>query len=388
MNGRNTTYLAVQKGESVEISTFVESGKKGDYCPDCIVQVYWGIQGYVSKCAKSFHGYQFKKEKTTQKFRAPDQDGIYYLTMGNTLDYSCKNNVNRPRCEAEHAFAVLKVGNPDPQQKITLTTSKKGTSNVLKTTLVKPGCFGNLDKTEWFLDGNKLAFDNLREIPLTKYGMYEVKWFNCNTSISRVYNYNSEDNENNNSGGKISPVGVVKNSVTGSSASTSGSAKGTIKLTGNDVKVSNDSKEDQNPAIGVILKGNELKADESEEADIETLIANNDKFILEHLVFDLGQSYLTMEAKQELDKLGAYMKTHPTMKILLEGHTDRIGNARKNRILSEERVESAKSYLVAQGIVSRNISTKGWGHEKPLIISDNVEEGKINRRVEITILSR
>lgn len=388
INGKKTTFLSVQKGASVNISTFVESRKKGDYCPACIVQVYWGIRGHVSTCGKSFYGYQFKRKKTTQKFRAPDKDGIYYITMGGTLDYSCKNNVNRPRCEAEYAFAVLKVGNPDPQQKVALTKVKKGTANVLKTTLIKPGCFGGLDRTEWFLNGNKLAFDNQKEIPLTDEGLYEVRWFNCNTSINSTYRYSTDGDDKNNSADPPASVGVIKVSEPKSSTG-AGKAQGTIKLTGSSVTKSSDSGENnQNPALGVIIKGNPVKNNEPEETDIETLIANNDKFILEHLVFDLGQSYLRLEAKQELDKLSGYMKTHPTMKILLEGHTDRIGNARKNRILSEERVESAKSYLVDQGIDSRNIRTKGWGHEKPLIITEDVEKGKINRRVEITILSR
>ncbi len=82
------------------------------------------------------------------------------------------------------------------------------------------------------------------------------------------------------------------------------------------------------------------------------------------------------------------MREKPSMKILLEGHTDFRGSARKNKVLSEERVESAKAYLVKQGVRKRNIETKGWGHEKPLVITKDVEEGKINRRVEISILSR
>ncbi len=76
------------------------------------------------------------------------------------------------------------------------------------------------------------------------------------------------------------------------------------------------------------------------------------------------------------------------MKILLEGHTDRRGSARKNLKLSEERVKSTKDYLTKQGVASNNIDTQGWGHQKPLIITNNVEEGEINRRVEIKILSR
>ncbi|MEL7147735.1 MAG: hypothetical protein AAFO69_15275, partial [Bacteroidota bacterium] len=111
INGRKTTFMAVQPGEKVTIKTVVQSQKNGSYCPNCIVQIYWGVRGYASTCAKSFHGYQFSKKRSTLTFNAPMEEGIYNVTMGGTLDYSCKNHKNQPWCEAEKAFAVLKVGN-------------------------------------------------------------------------------------------------------------------------------------------------------------------------------------------------------------------------------------------------------------------------------------
>ncbi|MFT7031379.1 MAG: outer membrane protein OmpA-like peptidoglycan-associated protein [Marinoscillum sp.] len=125
-----------------------------------------------------------------------------------------------------------------------------------------------------------------------------------------------------------------------------------------------------------------------EENDLAQLIENNDRFVLEHLIFDLGKANLLPEAKMELDKLADVMKAQPAMKIRLEGHTDRRGGAKKNKILSEKRVESAKKYLVKTGIAKSRVETKGWGDAKPIVISANVEEGKVNRRVEIQVLER
>jgi outer membrane protein OmpA-like peptidoglycan-associated protein len=117
------------------------------------------------------------------------------------------------------------------------------------------------------------------------------------------------------------------------------------------------------------------------------LIENNDTFVLKNLIFDLNKSAIRPQAETELDKLAKIMTDKPSMKILLEGHTA-IGNARKNRVLSEKRVKSTKEYLVKQGVVRSNITTKGWGQQKPLVSTRDVEKGKINRRVEIQILSR
>ncbi len=332
MNGQKTTYLAVQKGATVKIKTRIASKKNGDYCPGCIVQIYWGIRDYTSVCAKSYYGYEFNKKKSTHKFTAPMKDGIYYITMGGSLEYSCKNNKLRPRCSAENAFAVLKVGNPDPEKKITLEKVKRGPSEFLKTTLVKSGSFGDLDKIEWFFEGKKLPYDNQKEIPITELGSYKVLWSNCLTSITDSFDHPLNDK-------KVIPPTVVQDS--------------------------------------------RLR----DSTDIAVLIENNDSFILKNLIFDLNKSAIRPEAETELDKLAQIMTAKPSMKILLEGHTA-IGNARKNRVLSEKRVKSTKEYLVKQGVITSNISTKGWGQQKPLISTRDVEKGRINRRVEIQILSR
>lgn len=360
MNGKKTTYLEVAKGETIKISTNVESRKNGDYCPNCIVQIYWGVRGHTSVCAKSFHGYQFNRKQSSLKFDAPMKDGIYYVTMGSTLDYSCKNTKYRPNCSSDFAFATIKVGNPDPEKKVTLTRVAKGASDFLKTSLIKSGCFGELDKIEWFKDDEKLELDDREEIPLTAYGTYKVLWSNCLASVSRSISYTSQGTETVN--GTIEDKRVI--SVPLSKV---------VKPTQTTIS---------NPPLTRVISPRE------NTNDIASLVANRDKFVLKNLIFDLGKFAIKQEAKEDLDKLATIMKDQPSMKILLEGHTDRRGSAKKNQILSEKRVESAKNYLVMKGVKKSSIETKGWGQQKPLIITKNVEEGKINRRVEIQILSR
>lgn len=125
-----------------------------------------------------------------------------------------------------------------------------------------------------------------------------------------------------------------------------------------------------------------------DNTDIAFLIESNDNFILENLIFDLGDSKIKPEAEKDLNELAKIMMSRPTMKILLEGHTDRRGSAKKNLKLSEDRVKSTKEYLVKQGVSTNNIDTKGWAKLKPFIITKDIEKAKINRRVEIQILSR
>ncbi len=342
MNGKETTYLEVAKGETVKIKTRIESQRAGDYCPGCIVQIYWGIRDYTSVCAKSFGGYRFTKKRSKHTFKAPMKDGIYYITMGGTLEYSCKNNNQRPRCESDYAFAVLKVGNPDPEKKITLENVKVNDVEHLKTSVVKSGPFGSLNKIEWFFEGEKLSYDEQQEIPLSEFGIYKVLWSNCLTSISESINYTASAAE------LIRKPGFVDDSLPVDEPQ--------------DVLTNDDT-------------------------DIAVLIENNDKFVLKNLIFDLDKATIKPEAQKVLNQLAQIMNDQPTMKILLEGHTA-IGNARQNKVLSERRVASTKKYLVGQGVAKSHIKTKGWGQQKPLVVTRNITEGRINRRVAIQILAR
>jgi outer membrane protein OmpA-like peptidoglycan-associated protein len=353
MNGQETTYLAVEKGATVKIKTRIVSKQIGNYCPACIVQIYWGINNYTSVCAKSFYGYNAKKKKSKHTFTAPMKEGFYYITMGGSLEYSCKNNSLRPRCESEYAFAVIKVGNPDPEKKITLEKVKRGAREFLKTTLIKPGSFGNLNKLEWFFEDEKLAYDGKTEIPLTKFGSYKALWSNCLTSVADSVNYTVN-------GVEEIPTDVIP------------------EIVPEPILIEEEEEEEEEEeAEEEILDSN----------DITVLIANNDAFVLEHLNFDLNKYDVQPEGQEDLNKLAEIMKNNPSMVILLEGHTA-IGNARRNRILSEKRVKSTKEYLVSQGVDSSKIETIGWGQQKPLVYTKNKERGKINRRVEIQILSR
>ena len=80
------------------------------------------------------------------------------------------------------------------------------------------------------------------------------------------------------------------------------------------------------------------------------------------------------------------MKDRSEIKIQLEGHTDFAGNSDANMRLSQERVESVKTYLVKAGVKKNRILLKAFGGSKP-ITRDRSEEGRrMNRRVEVRVI--
>lgn len=73
-------------------------------------------------------------------------------------------------------------------------------------------------------------------------------------------------------------------------------------------------------------------------------------------------------------------------KIRIIGHTDSSGDTNKNLILSQQRAESVKAYLIAKNIPAHLLSTKGSGSSKPVADNATAEGRKRNRRIEFEVL--
>jgi OmpA-OmpF porin, OOP family len=110
---------------------------------------------------------------------------------------------------------------------------------------------------------------------------------------------------------------------------------------------------------------------------------NKDGFIALYINFETGKSDIKPESQSIIGQIVEMLKQNPGLNISIDGHTDDVGSAQSNQVLSENRAKSVMNALIAQGIASSRLSAKGFGASKP--IADNrTEEGKAkNRRVEI-----
>lgn len=110
--------------------------------------------------------------------------------------------------------------------------------------------------------------------------------------------------------------------------------------------------------------------------------------IMSNIFFDFGKASLQTESIPELDKIRDFLNNSPTLKIQVNGHTDNVGNAYYNKILSRRRAQSVVDYLVQNGIASDRLTIMGFGQERPLVSNDDEEEGReLNRRTEIEVIS-
>ncbi len=84
-------------------------------------------------------------------------------------------------------------------------------------------------------------------------------------------------------------------------------------------------------------------------------------------VFMFDKAVLTAAAKDRLEKdvLRQLLTCSMIEAVIVEGHTDRLGNQQYNQKLSEKRAESVKRYLVARGVDPAKIETLGMGKTVP-----------------------
>ena len=106
------------------------------------------------------------------------------------------------------------------------------------------------------------------------------------------------------------------------------------------------------------------------------------------LLFDYNAADLRSEAVGSLQKLAELMQRNPNATFIIEGHTDNFGTPEYNLDLSKARAESVKNWLVDnEGIDPARIQTRGLGLTRLLVTGGNIEQQKLNRRVEIVIKS-
>jgi outer membrane protein OmpA-like peptidoglycan-associated protein len=121
----------------------------------------------------------------------------------------------------------------------------------------------------------------------------------------------------------------------------------------------------------------EIQANEIFEA------LNKNGFIALHINFATDKSDIKPESQKIIDQIVEMLKSNPSLKISIEGHTDNVGSSASNKTLSENRAKSVMTAIITQGIDKTRLSAKGFGQEKP-IAENSTEDGRAkNRRVEI-----
>ena len=128
---------------------------------------------------------------------------------------------------------------------------------------------------------------------------------------------------------------------------------------------------------------------DSKAIEVDTIIIDSvesgSTFELNDLLFQTDSYTLLRASEKTLDLFSKYLIKNGTYKINIEGHTDDIGDARANLILSQKRAQEVKRYLIAKNIAAERLIAKGFGETQPKVPNSSIENRKINRRTECRI---
>lgn len=108
--------------------------------------------------------------------------------------------------------------------------------------------------------------------------------------------------------------------------------------------------------------------------------------------FAFGSATLTTAGLDAIRSVADSLKQASQINtVTVSGHTDRIGDAASNQRLSQQRADSVRRALVAEGIPAATIQASGFGEDRPVVQCDQQDRADLiaclapNRRVDIEV---
>lgn len=101
--------------------------------------------------------------------------------------------------------------------------------------------------------------------------------------------------------------------------------------------------------------------------------------------FAFDSAELTAEAKKNLDAVAEIFIEFPDTELMIEGHTDSVGDDAYNMKLSKRRAEAVVAYIKSKGVAENRFEVKAFGETRPRFDNATKEGQSKNRRVEIGV---
>lgn len=130
----------------------------------------------------------------------------------------------------------------------------------------------------------------------------------------------------------------------------------------------------------------QIKANQDNNYTIIYDQGKGEKLDLKGKIFFASGSY-TLNAEAKAILLDAYEKIQKVKinKLIVEAHTDSLGNAEKNLELSTERANAVRQYLIQLGMDPLSVAAKGKGEADPIASNTTADGRALNRRVEFFV---
>jgi peptidoglycan-associated lipoprotein len=108
---------------------------------------------------------------------------------------------------------------------------------------------------------------------------------------------------------------------------------------------------------------------------------------LQDVYYEFDSTELAAEALAILKQNADWLKNHPKSRVEVEGHCDDLGSNEYNLALGAKRAQSAKDFLVNQGIAPERLVTISYGKEAPACVEQTEACRVKNRRARFVIFT-
>ena len=169
-------------------------------------------------------------------------------------------------------------------------------------------------------------------------------------------------------------------------------SKGELKISGNVIDVAgnvdNEAVRQQLVSTMVTQLGNPtytvrngLRVGVPDQQLLDAALANRT------IAFQPGNAQLTPAGMQVLDELLPVLRNFKDRRFEIVGHTDGQGPRQRNVVLSEERANAVRAYLVGKGVPAVQFVTLGAGPDMPVADNTTADGRARNRRIVFRVLA-
>ncbi len=106
-------------------------------------------------------------------------------------------------------------------------------------------------------------------------------------------------------------------------------------------------------------------------------------FAAKAIQFQTGKDLLKPASFAQLNEVVKIMNAYPDYILTIDGHTDNVGKAEKNKMLSQARANTVLKYFAKKGIAAERLIATGFGDTKPVVANTTTANKAKNRRVEL-----
>jgi len=128
-----------------------------------------------------------------------------------------------------------------------------------------------------------------------------------------------------------------------------------------------------------------LDSDSASGEDITFSDASGEGGPLADVYFEYDQSSLNDAARATLAQHATWIKAHPGVPVMVEGHCDERGTVDYNLALGDQRAQAVRDYLVSLGVPRDRLAAVSLGKERPVDPGHTEAAWSRNRRAHFRV---